>query len=750
MKNLKKTLAILLTLVLVLSLAACGDSKKPVDNNGTDDNDSDSVDEDDNQPDLADSDTLVVGAAELNGDYISGFSNSLYDVWVKLLLGNYGQDLGYATYYYDENGNFQLNETVVKEEPTTKVNEDGSKTYEFAINDNLVWNDGTPITAKDYVFGILYNASPEWALTGANNGTAAEDLLGFNEYHEGKTRSFAGVELVDDYTFRITLAPEAIPYFHETALVSASPTPLHRYAPNLDVVGSELAVKEGYEINDDDRASLVSSQQDKIDAANEEFEADWQDVQDYFEDYGLDEDQIAQFKEVLDGDYKAYYEEVTADDYDGEEADSTLLSLIEEKLVVAEEQATLDGYEDGSIELNPLELLMTASTNDIAFNYRFNPDVTSGPYSFVEFGNNMVKVTLNDKFVGNFEGKVPTIKNVVVRTVQSKLDVDLVLSGDIDISPGAIEGDKINKAIENADKVSYSSYYRNGYGVMPIITDMGATQYKGVRQAIAFSLDRDEFVQTIAEGYGTTVNGAYGVDQWEYLDNQDAIEENLVHYTRNEDKANEALDTTPYIYEADGTTPWDAEKAIDEYNKDSENFNYWRYDSEGKQLRVIHEGTADLNVSELIQNQLPDQAKKVGLQYIFKPVDFATMLTHYYNPDKNDPDVPTVFNMGTSFATPNDPYYSYHSSQIGADNNSRVNDPEVDSILEKMRKADPSDKDTWSKGWYDYQVWYNDYMPAVPLYGNEYYDIYTNRVSGLDTTPFWDWSQVICNLSLSE
>ena len=43
---------------------------------------------------------------------------------------------------------------VVKDHEVIE-NDDGSKTYRFEINDNLKWSDGSPITAKDYVFSLL-------------------------------------------------------------------------------------------------------------------------------------------------------------------------------------------------------------------------------------------------------------------------------------------------------------------------------------------------------------------------------------------------------------------------------------------------------------------------------------------------------------------------------------------------------------------------------------------------------------------
>lgn len=780
MKSTKKLLALLLALVLVL--AACGPTTTPEEPTKPTEGETPTEPTEPTEPTgeeptgeetpedpavagvqkFADAETLVVGAPELSGDYINGFGNSSYDVWIKNLIGTYGGELGYGTIYSNANGEFVNNPTVQAQDPEVTTNADGSKTYRFFLKDGLVWNDGTPITAKDYVFGTFFTSSPEWGTTGSQNNNSGEDLVGFVDYNEGKTRTFPGLNLVDEKTFEITLDASKVPYFFETALVATSPTPMHRYAPNLDIVGSELVVKEGYTVTDADKALLVTGQEDVVEAAKTTHDAEVKAVTDAAN--ATPEEETEETKaakeaaqKVLD-DFNALVEAGTlqetldaANAEGGTPLDPKLDTLVKTKLALTAEETKLAGYKDGTIELEPINLLMTAAANDIAYTYRFKPDVTAGPYNFVSLENGMAKVTLNDKFVGNASGKKPTIKNVIVQTVQSTIDVDLVMAGTVDLAPGVIEGAKINKAKQTPDKVGMATYYRNGYGVMPILNHMGATQHKGVRQAIAYSLDRTGFVQTIAEGYGTVVNGAFGVDQWEYVDaTEEGKLDDLINYTVNVTAANAALDTTPYKFEKDGTTPWDAEKAATEFASNSDGFSYWRYDAEGNQLRVIHEGTVDNTVTDLINTQLPNNAKAVGMQYIINAVDFATLLNHYYYPKTDDKEAPTVFNMGNGFGTPNDPYYSWHSSQIGAGNLSNVNDPELDKVLDTMRKADATDRETWLNGWVTFQHWYNENMPAVPLYGNEYHDIHTSRVQGLETTPFYDWSYVITNLTLAQ
>lgn len=714
----KKLFALLLTVLMLLSLMVPVMAEE-----------AEEATEDETLEVMTADDTLVIGAPELNADYINGFGNSSYDVYIKYLIGNYGGEAGYATYFADEQGQFVLNPTVCPAEPEVTENEDGTKTYTYEIHNDLVWNDGEPITASDFVFGSFFSASPEWMAQGAQNSMAAEDIFGFDAYHEGETRVFEGLNVIDETHFSITLKAEKLPYFFETAMAAASPTPMHRYAPNLEIVGNELKVKEGYEITQEDIDFIAEQYQKTVEDAKVTLE----DEQAWWEGYQAENEEIS--------------------DEDREE---------EEKYIADLQQAYDDAVkfiEDlkaGTADLDPITSLMTKAALDVAYVYRFNPDVTCGPYKFVSYENRMAKVTLNELFKGNREGKLPTIKNVIVQTINNTLDMDLLIAGYVDIVPGLTEASKINKGKDSPDRVGYTNYPRNGYGLLAIRNDYSPTQYPGVRKAIAYSIDRDQFVADISGGYAIVVDGCFGIDQFEYVDRGEELEsdERWNHYTLNSDMANQELDTTPFKFEKDGVTPWDPAKAQEMYDSNKEGFDYWRHDENGNELRIVHNGAQGIETTDLIQIMLPDNAKLCGMNYIVQPVDFATLLNNYYHAEPTEDattDTATAFNMGNGFGIPDDKYYSYHSSQIGVgSNNDRINDPELDKIIETMRKADPSDIDTWENGWYDFQIWYNNNMPNIPLYANDYHDFFSIRLQGLDTTPMWDWYNDIFDLTLGE
>lgn len=709
MKSTKKLLALLLALVLVL--AACGGTttEGPTDGTSTDDTTTDgttdgegTTDDEDTSGDQAPTDTLVVATSgELNGHYISGLSNSSYDKWIRNLLWDY------AVYATDEGGQFVLNETVVAQEPTVTDNEDGSKTYQFKINDNLVWSDGTPITAKDYVFGALFSSSPAMSKVGVTGGW--DTLVGYASYKDGSSTSFPGVKYIDDTTFEATISAENVPYFYEVASVALGPSPLHAWAPNLQIGedGSSLAVADGYELTEEDKAAYIEGVDTLIAEKNDEITA-------------LQE----------------------AEEVDQESVDALNAEIAE--LEASKENPTAD-----------TTTLLDAAAFHVYQEEIFAPTVVSGAYKFLNFENQVVTVELNDQYVGDFRGNKPSIARVEVKNVNEQLDVDSVINGEADIVAGVIEGEKIEKA-KAADSVTTIDYKRNGYGYLGFHTDMAPVNDKNVRQAVAWLMDRQAIVDGVLGGYGEVGQGMYGLSQWTYVAKGEeffnTIEERDTVYTLNVDKANELLDQTDYKFESDGSTPWDAAKAQAAAEADGDNFSYWRYNSAGEELQINHAAGAE-NVGNSVNSQLTPNGRLAGIHYTMSIIDFNILLENFYNLGSVKPEDRTyhAYTLATSFTPVFDPYYSYHTDWLGTQNNTeQVSDPEADRITSELRRVDPTDTDGYLEKWLEFQLWFNDYLPQIPLYSNQYFDIYNNRITGLETTPDWDWSMDISDISFTE
>ena len=67
-----------------------------------------------------------------------------------------------------------------------------------------------------------------------------------------------------------------------------------------------------------------------------------------------------------------------------------------------------------------------------------------------------------------------------------------------------------------------------------------------------------------------------------------------------------------------------------------------------------------------------------------------------------------------------------------------------------MRGLDPEDKETYAEYWLEYQIRWNELLPVLPIYSNEYFDIFNARVSGLATTPTYAWARAVLDVTVAE
>lgn len=149
---------------------------------------------------------------------------------------------GYQTVQTTMDGSYIWNMSALAEEPTSVKNDDGSLTYTIKVKDDMVFSDGSAITAKNYVAYVLAN-STDVSVAAGGTGVSGNNFVGYDEFKEykgeGDTVYFEGIKLLDDYTFSVTLLPEYADYYY--ALGSASFAP---YALELFLGDNEIIVNE--------------------------------------------------------------------------------------------------------------------------------------------------------------------------------------------------------------------------------------------------------------------------------------------------------------------------------------------------------------------------------------------------------------------------------------------------------------------------------------------------------------------------
>ena len=191
----KKTLAMILALVMMLSLVACGGGSSSSD-------------------DAAVESLAMCLASE--PDTLDPALNSAVDgaTMIAHLFS------GLAKWANDENGNLIIVADAAEELVEGVVNEDGTVTYTYTIRDQK-WSDGEVVTAGDFEFAWKRAASED---LGADYGYMFEVVKGYP--------NDLAVTALDDKTLEVTLA-NAVSYWNE---LLAFPT----YAPvREDVVADE-------------------------------------------------------------------------------------------------------------------------------------------------------------------------------------------------------------------------------------------------------------------------------------------------------------------------------------------------------------------------------------------------------------------------------------------------------------------------------------------------------------------------------
>ncbi len=199
----KKAFALLLTLAMALSLAACGGGTTPSGGDGGNGAASDNG---------GASSIAVCLASE--PDTIDPALNSAVD-GATLVIHLFS---GLAKWAQTDDGSLQIAPDAAESLPEGVVNEDGTVTYTYTLREGMKWSDGQPVTAADFAFA--WNRAASVALA-ADYNTMFSVVKGYEDVWEAdedgnpvNPDAKLAVEALDDRTLEVTLY-NYIPYWNE-------------------------------------------------------------------------------------------------------------------------------------------------------------------------------------------------------------------------------------------------------------------------------------------------------------------------------------------------------------------------------------------------------------------------------------------------------------------------------------------------------------------------------------------------------
>ena len=187
-----------------------------------------------------DKDIIIGNTTDLSGKFrFSNFGGSnpgASDLDVDNLIN------GMETVATTKEGGFEVNKTVVKQLDKVE-NEDGTLTYTITLNDGLLFSDGTPVTAKNYLYYTMVFSTLVASEAEGKDRQAGLTVVGFEEFNaydgtnegDGVSKTFAGLRLLADNQFSVTVKPEYANYYYAISYAGFTPFVKELWCGDFDI-----------------------------------------------------------------------------------------------------------------------------------------------------------------------------------------------------------------------------------------------------------------------------------------------------------------------------------------------------------------------------------------------------------------------------------------------------------------------------------------------------------------------------------
>ncbi len=383
-----------------------------------------------------------------------------------------------------------------------------------------------------------------------------------------------------------------------------------------------------------------------------------------------------------------------------------------------------------------------------------------GAYKVVEYKDTeYVTLEAFEDYIGNWQGAQPGIKNLIVKFTPSETELDQLLAGEVDLLQRTVEDVKIDAVKQNAE-FTYNDYYRHGGGTVVLHTDYEAFQLTEVRQAFAYVLNRPKIIELFLGEYGISSQGPYSKNMWMMFDDDEMenvgtnfvsdFEASLIDYdilgadgkfdeAANVAKAQELLDAA-------------VAKTTGEYAKLTGNATSgYMWDGEALDIKVAYTAFWDATY-QLIFNDT--YTSTFGFDITLVSLDWPVMYGHWIG-DTEEARQYHAFVGGTGYALKQNPNEEYASNKVmpwgqPSDNGSRftggsaMTAEDWDALLVKIENAHPvTGADQYRTDWRQVVEVFNSQVPIVPVYSNNYHDLYTAKVENFTTNALWGWAMAI-------
>jgi len=378
-----------------------------------------------------------------------------------------------------------------------------------------------------------------------------------------------------------------------------------------------------------------------------------------------------------------------------------------------------------------------------------------GPYMITEFRESeFVRLKVNPDYVGN----APAIQEIIVKVTPSETELDQLLQGEVDLLGRTVESEKIEAAKE-ADYLTTNNYFRHGGGTMVLHTDYEAFALTEVRQAFAYVFNRPKVIELFLGEYGISSQGPYSKNQWMMYDDDEMsmvgtaengrFEDSLINYDILD--ADGKFDEEANIAKAHELLDAAVAKTEGEYANLTKDGDTYIWKGEPLEIKITYTSTWS-DTYNLVWND--EYISKLGFNVSLHGLDWPVMYGHWTG-DQTEERQYHAFVGGVGYTIKSNPKGDYASDKIMPWGQPSNNGPrfsggntytveEWDQLLNDIENCHPiTGADEYRELWREYIRTFNAEVPVIPVYSNNYHDLYVSDLENFNTNALWGWPRAI-------
>lgn len=376
--------------------------------------------------------------------------------------------------------------------------------------------------------------------------------------------------------------------------------------------------------------------------------------------------------------------------------------------------------------------------------FRYKRPVVCGPYKLkkIDVSTETVELEINEEYLGTYDGTKPHVQSIISKPVAAETWRDEFEKGTVDYfntTKGETIDSTLTKIEDGSLKANYGLVPQNQVNEFRFACDFGPAQFPEVRRAFAYIIDRDELNKQLTGGYASVVDCLATEAMEDYQATKDELEEKLIHYTYDIDKAKQEL--------IDGG--WTLNEKGEEFKEGTDKVRYKDVDGELMPLE-IQWSYNESEAHDLYNTVIPPEAEKIGMKFVGTKMDFTQLISHL-NREGGEP-VYHVFSCGVVIPEISSWWYFFDDApdRMGLWNYYRVSDPELKSITAQMQKVEPGDVETYRELFVKFEEEINKKMPGVVMTTGTAYWFYNPKLKNFVPRAYDNWWGFILDAYIEE